>query len=72
MRDTVYAPPSMRRGTKFGTDQQFYKIIGSSLILDKLPEDEVYWMSLSPIALDQLTPFAKFILKQTMDDKDEN
>ena len=44
-----------------------YKITGSSLALDKLPEDEVCWMSLSQIDLDQLTPFAKFIAKQMMD-----
>lgn len=48
-----------------------YKIIGSSVMLNKLPEDEICWMSLSCIDLEQLTPFAKFIIKD-LDDKDEN
>lgn len=41
-----------------------YKIIRSSSVLDRVPEDESCWMSLSQIDLDQLTPFAKLVLNQ--------
>lgn len=48
-----------------------YKVLESSLVLDQLPEDEICWMSLSQMSVDQLTPLAKLALKP-MNGTDEN